>query len=43
MVITGAANPSQVISHRLSLDEAPNAFIKFDTRQEGCIKVILKP
>jgi glutathione-independent formaldehyde dehydrogenase len=43
MIITGAAKPSQVVSHRLSLDEAPNAFAKFDARQEGYIKVILKP
>lgn len=43
MIITGAAKPSQVVSHRLSLDEAANAFAKFDARQEGYIKVILKP
>ena len=43
MIITGAAQPSRVISHRLSLDEAPQAFAKFDARQEGYIKVILKP
>jgi len=43
MIITGAAKPSQVISHRLPLDEARNAFAKFDTRQEGYIKLILKP
>ena len=30
MIITGAAKPSQVVSHRLSLDEAPNAFTKFE-------------
>jgi hypothetical protein len=28
---------------RLSLDEAPGAFAKFDAREEGYIKVILKP
>ena len=43
MIITGAAKPCHVVSHRLSLDEAPNAFAKFDARQEGYIKVILKP
>jgi glutathione-independent formaldehyde dehydrogenase len=42
MIITGAAKPSQVVSHRLSFDEAPNAFAKFDARQDGYIKVILK-
>jgi glutathione-independent formaldehyde dehydrogenase len=43
MIITGAAKPSQIISHRLSLDEAPGAFAKFDAREDGYIKVILKP
>jgi glutathione-independent formaldehyde dehydrogenase len=43
MIITGAAKPSQVISHRLPLEEAASAYAKFDARQEGYIKVILKP
>lgn len=43
MIITGAAKPSQVVSHRLSLDEAPGAFAKFDARQEGYIKIVLNP
>jgi glutathione-independent formaldehyde dehydrogenase len=32
-----------IIGHRLSLDEAPGAFAKFDAREDGYIKVILKP
>ena len=43
MILTGAAKPSRVVSHRLSLDEAPEAFRKFDAREEGYIKVVLKP
>ena len=43
MIINGAAKPSQVVSHRLSLDEAPDAFAKFDARMDGYIKIILKP
>ncbi len=43
MIVTGAAKPSQVVSHRLSLDAAPAAFAKFDAREEGYIKVVLKP
>ena len=42
MIVSGAAQPSRVVSHRLSLDEAPAAFAKFDAREEGYIKVILK-
>ena len=43
MIINGAAKPSQVVSHRLALDKAPAAFAKFDAREEGHVKVILKP
>jgi glutathione-independent formaldehyde dehydrogenase len=43
MIITGAAKPSLIVSHRLPIGEAPAAFAKFDARQEGYIKVILKP
>ena len=43
MIITGAAKPSRIVSHRLPLDQAPYAFAKFDERQDGYVKVILKP
>jgi glutathione-independent formaldehyde dehydrogenase len=43
MIITGAAKPSRIVSHRLSLDAAPDAFAKFDARRDGFIKVVLKP
>ena len=43
MIITGAAKPSLVVSHRLAFEAAPNAFAKFDARAEGYIKVVLRP
>ncbi len=43
MIITGAARPSQIVSHRLPLDDAPSAYAEFDARKNGYIKVILKP
>jgi glutathione-independent formaldehyde dehydrogenase len=43
MIVTGAAKPGSIVSHRLSLAEAPAAFEKFDARQDGYIKVVLKP
>ncbi len=43
MILTGVAKPSRVVSHRLSLDEAPEAFRKFDAREEGYLEVVLKP
>jgi glutathione-independent formaldehyde dehydrogenase len=42
MIVSGAAKPSSVVSHRISIDEAPKAFEKFDAREEGYIKVVLK-
>ena len=43
MIIAGRANPSFVVSHEVSLDEAPDAYSKFDRREEGYTKVILHP
>ena len=43
MILTGAAKPSLVVSHRLPLEAAPDAFARFDAREEGYIKVVLKP
>jgi threonine dehydrogenase-like Zn-dependent dehydrogenase len=39
----GEIDPSFVITHRLSLDEAPEAYATFQRKQEECIKVVLKP
>ncbi len=39
----GRANPSQIISHRLGLDQAPDAYKHFDARDDGWTKVVLKP
>lgn len=37
------AKPSWIISHELSLDEAPVAYKHFDSREKGWTKVILHP
>jgi glutathione-independent formaldehyde dehydrogenase len=42
MIVSGAAKPSSVVSHRIAIDEAPAAFAKFDAREDGYIKVVLK-
>lgn len=39
----GRANPAQIISHRLKLDEGPDAYKHFDERDNGWTKVVLKP
>jgi len=43
LIIAGRAKPSQIVSHRLPLSQAPAAFQKFDQRIDGYIKVILDP
>ncbi|MBK9052596.1 MAG: glutathione-dependent formaldehyde dehydrogenase [Chloroflexi bacterium] len=39
----GHIDPSFVITHQLSLDEAPHAYKLFNDKQENCIKVVLRP
>jgi glutathione-independent formaldehyde dehydrogenase len=43
LIITGRATPSFVVSHELPLEQAPNAYEKFDKRIEGYTKVVLHP
>ena len=43
LIIAGRAKPSFVISHRLPLDAAPDAYARFDKRGSDYIKVIHKP
>ncbi|MEV5311041.1 MULTISPECIES: glutathione-independent formaldehyde dehydrogenase [unclassified Streptomyces] len=43
LIIEGRARPSFVVSHELSLEEAPTAYDKFDKRVEGYTKVVLHP
>lgn len=39
----GAIDPSFVITHRLKLDDAPEAYKTFREKKDGCIKVVLTP
>jgi glutathione-independent formaldehyde dehydrogenase len=43
LIITGHAKPSVIVSHRLPFADAPDAFRRFDRREEGYIKVVLDP
>jgi threonine dehydrogenase-like Zn-dependent dehydrogenase len=42
-VQNGEIDPSFVITHRLALDEAPEAYKTFRDKQDQCIKVVLDP
>lgn len=43
LITKGKAKPSWIVSHELSLDEAPAAYENFDSRIDGWTKVVLKP
>lgn len=43
LVTSGRARPSQVVTHRLPLEAAPDAYAKLDKREDGFAKVILEP
>jgi threonine dehydrogenase-like Zn-dependent dehydrogenase len=42
-VVNGEIDPSFVVTHRLDLDQAPEGYEKFKHKQDGCVKVVLKP
>jgi threonine dehydrogenase-like Zn-dependent dehydrogenase len=39
----GEIDPRFVITHRLPLESAPDAYLTYRDKQDGCIKVVLKP
>ena len=43
LIHQGRAKPSWIISHELTLDEAPDAYSHFDAREKGWTKVVLHP
>jgi threonine dehydrogenase-like Zn-dependent dehydrogenase len=42
-VESGAIDPSFVITHRMSLTDAPKGYETFKNKEQECIKVVLKP
>lgn len=43
LIIAGKAEPGFIVSKELPLDEAPDAYQKFDDREDGYSKVLLHP
>ncbi|MEU8709761.1 glutathione-independent formaldehyde dehydrogenase [Streptomyces sp. NPDC048565] len=43
LIVAGRAEPSFVVSKRLPLEEAQDAYQRFDKREEGYSKVVLEP
>ena len=43
MIVAGRAEPGFVVSQQLPLSSAPDAYARFDRREEGYTKVLLQP
>jgi glutathione-independent formaldehyde dehydrogenase len=43
LIIRGRAHPGTIVSHQLSLEQAPEAYDQFDKRVDGWTKVLLRP
>ena len=39
----GEIDPSFVITHKMALEDAPQAYAMFRNKEDECIKVVLKP
>lgn len=42
LIVNGRAKPSKIISHRIQIDQAPDAYEKFDQRMDGYTKVVIR-
>ena len=40
---SGGIDPSFVITHRMDLEDAPEAYETFRAKRDGCVKVVLEP
>lgn len=43
LIVAGRATPSFIVSHHLGLEDAPDAYARFDAREGGWTKVLLHP
>lgn len=42
-ILDGELDPTFVITHRLTLDDAPSAYRAFRDKADNCVKVVMKP
>lgn len=42
-IAQGEIDPSFVITHRVSLDDAPAMYDTFQHKHDGCVKVVMRP
>ena len=42
-IVKGEIDPTFIITHRMALDDAPEAYRMFAEKRDNCIKVVLTP
>jgi threonine dehydrogenase-like Zn-dependent dehydrogenase len=42
-IVEGEIDPSFVITHTASLEQGPELYKAFRNKEDGCIKVVMKP
>lgn len=43
LIESGAIDPSTIITHKMSLHDAPHGYDIFNKKEDNCIKIVLKP
>jgi hypothetical protein len=42
LIVNGRAKPSKIVSHHIRIDQAPEAYKKFDQRADGYTKILIR-
>ncbi|HTE54602.1 MAG TPA: zinc-dependent alcohol dehydrogenase [Kofleriaceae bacterium] len=42
-VLASELDPSFIVTHRVGLDDAPDAYRMFNAKADGCVKVVMRP
>jgi threonine dehydrogenase-like Zn-dependent dehydrogenase len=42
-IVNGEIDPSFLITHRIGLEEGPEAYKTFRDKKDGCVKVVIRP
>ncbi|MGE5351450.1 MAG: zinc-dependent alcohol dehydrogenase [Acidobacteriota bacterium] len=43
MIEDGRIDPSQIITHRIKIEDAPRGYAIFRNKEDNCVKVVMKP
>lgn len=42
LIVKGTIAPQEIVSHRMALADAPDAYAMFNEKRDGCVKVVLR-